>query len=102
MANSIQRLPTVLDETGYSRSTIYLYISEGLWPKPIKIGVRSVGWMSTETELMNAARISGKSDDEIRALVKRLETARSSIANVLEARDMLNTKHLPLSEHEEV
>ena len=65
--------------TGLSRSTIYLRITQGLWPTPISIGPRSVGWLSSEVQAMNAARIAGKTDDDIRELVSALERARLSV-----------------------
>lgn len=78
MLQTIQRLPAVKFESGYSRSTIYLRISQGLWPKPVSLGARSVGWPAAEVASMNAARIAGKSDTEIRVLVAKLEAARKS------------------------
>ena len=42
------RLPAVLARTGLSRSTIYLRISEGSFPKPISLGGRAVGWIEAE------------------------------------------------------
>ena len=80
MANKILRLPAVKAESGSSRSTIYLRIQQGLWPKPVKLGPRSIGWPSSEVAAINAARIASMSDDEIRALVVRLELARKSSA----------------------
>jgi prophage regulatory protein len=75
-ALTILRRKQVEAETGYSRSTIYLRISQGLWPKPVSLGPRAVGWPVAEVASMNAARIAGKSDEEIRTLVVRLETYR--------------------------
>lgn len=76
MANTILRLPAVKAETGASRSTIYLRIQQGLWPKPVRLGPRSVGWPACEVAAINAARIAGLSDQEIRGLVANLEAAR--------------------------
>jgi prophage regulatory protein len=78
MTTTILRLPIVKSRTGLSRSTIYLRITQGLWTKPVKLGPRASGWPSTETDALNNARIAGKSDDEIRALVKELEMARKT------------------------
>jgi prophage regulatory protein len=75
---TILRRKQVERETGYSRSTIYLRISQRLWPKPINLGPRAVGWPASEVEALNAARIAGKTDDEIRELVGRLERARTA------------------------
>lgn len=38
------RLKEVMAQTGLSRSTIYHYISQGLFPSQIKLGTRAVGW----------------------------------------------------------
>ena len=80
MTHIIQRLPAVKSESGLSRSTIYLRISQGLWTKPVSLGSRAVGWPSGDVAAINAARIAGKSDDEIRALVAKLEAARKAVA----------------------
>lgn len=84
MVQAILRLPAVKAETGASRSTIYLRIQQGLWPKPVKLGPRSVGWPAGEVAAINAARIAGMTDDEIRALVVRLETTRKDSAKALQ------------------
>jgi prophage regulatory protein len=74
---TILRLPKVQDETGASRSTIYLRIKQGLFTKPVRLGQRSVGWPASEIAAINAARIAGKDDKAIRALVSELEVARA-------------------------
>ena len=76
MLKTILRLPAVKSESGLSRSTLYLRIAQGLWTKPISLGGRSVGWPATEISTLNTARIAGKSDAEIRALVQTLEADR--------------------------
>jgi prophage regulatory protein len=48
MATSILRLPAVKARTGLSRSTIYLRVSQGSFPKPVNLGNRAVGWLDTE------------------------------------------------------
>lgn len=78
---TILRRTQVQAETGYSRSTIYLRITQGLWPKPVSLGARAVGWPAGEVAALNAARIAGKSDQEIRALVLQLERERRSISD---------------------
>lgn len=76
MANPLLRRPNVQAVTGLSRSTLYLRISQGLWTKPVAIGSRSVAWPESEVITLNAARIAGKSNDEIRELVQQLEKDR--------------------------
>ncbi|QIK37330.1 AlpA family transcriptional regulator [Caldichromatium japonicum] len=50
MATAILRLPTVKASTGLSRSTIYLRVSEGTFPKPVSLGGRAVGWIEEEIQ----------------------------------------------------
>ena len=83
MANQLRTALTILRrrqieaESGYSRSTLYLRIAQGLWTKQVSLGARAVGWPAAEVDALNAARIAGKTDAEIRALVLRLEAART-------------------------
>lgn len=74
---AILRLRQTVDKTGGSRSKTYQYISQGLFPPPIKIGSSS-GWPDYEVDAINRARIAGKNDDEIRQLVAQLVAARAS------------------------
>jgi prophage regulatory protein len=55
-------------------------INQGMWPKAISLGARAVGWRETEIVAMNAARIAGKPDDELRKLVVKLEADRKHAA----------------------
>ena len=77
---TILRLPAIKICSGYSRSTVYLRIAQGLWTKQVSLGPRCVGWPAHEVAELNAARISGKSDTEIRDLVIKLESARKAAA----------------------
>ena len=77
---TILRLPAIKASTGLSRSTIYLRIMDGVFTRPVSLGGRAVGWPATEVETLNAARIAGRSDDEMRRIVAALEAARKSIA----------------------
>ncbi|TRO23578.1 AlpA family transcriptional regulator [Ectopseudomonas mendocina] len=53
----IIRLKEVIDSTGLSRSTIYKYIGEGTFPKPVSLGDRCVGWVDSEVHDWILARI---------------------------------------------
>ena len=44
------RLPTVMQRTAEAKSSIYKKVSEGNFPKPVKIGVRSVAWIESEID----------------------------------------------------
>ena len=50
MALSIVRLPAVMAQVGLSRSTIYLRISEGKFPRSISLGGRAVGWVQSDIQ----------------------------------------------------
>lgn len=78
MQQIILRLPAVLGGRGRSRSAHYFDIQQGLFTRPVKIGARAVGWPANEVDALNAARIAGQSDTEIRELVRSLEAARKS------------------------
>jgi len=74
--NPLYRRPIVEQATGDSRSTIYRKIKKGLFTKPVQIGGDRVAWPANEVTAINQARIAGKSDQEIKALVIELEAAR--------------------------
>lgn len=44
----ILRLNAVISLTGLSRSTIYLLIKQGKFPKQVKLGERAVGWREVD------------------------------------------------------
>jgi prophage regulatory protein len=80
MPYTILRLPDVKGATGLSRSTLYLRIAHGVFTHPVSLGGRAVGWPSNEVAALNAARIAGKPDAEIRELVAKLEADRKAAA----------------------
>lgn len=77
MTCKILRLPSLLDRTGYSRSALYQRIADGLWTRPVPIGMRAVGWPESEVSTLIAASIAGKTLPEIRELVLKLQAART-------------------------
>ncbi len=84
LLKQILRRPRVEDSSGYPRSTLYLRISQGLWTRPVRLGPRAVGWPAGEVAALNASRIAGETDEEIRALVIRLEKARTATPHISE------------------
>jgi prophage regulatory protein len=80
MTQSILRLPAVKAATGLSRSTIYLRIAQEVFTHPVSLGGRAVGWPASEVTALNAARIAGKTDSQVRELVAQLEAARKAAA----------------------
>lgn len=57
----ILRLPSVIDRTGLSRSTLYQRISSGTFPKQVSLGRHAVGWIETEVDLWIADRVAERS-----------------------------------------
>ncbi len=53
----IMRLPQVQDATGFGRAWIYELMKRGDFPKAHKIGLRAVGWSSTEIEAWIAKQL---------------------------------------------
>jgi len=58
MTHTILRLPAVKTSTGLSRSTIYLRVAEGTFPKPVSLGGRAVGWIESEIQQWLEHRIA--------------------------------------------
>jgi prophage regulatory protein len=73
---TIWRRKQVQLKAGLSRSTLYARIDAGLWPRPVSLGVRAVGWPDDEVQAVLRARIAGCTDDEVRGLVAKLYGAR--------------------------
>ena len=77
------RLPSVKTETGYKAdASIYNAIRDGVFTRGVAIGKRSRAWPLHEVHAINAARIAGKSEAEIRELVKVLHAKRTELATV--------------------
>lgn len=70
------RLPTVLEYSDLSRSSLYLRINQRLWPKPVSLGSRAVAWPENEVAEIINARVAGKSNAEIKSIIVKLETNR--------------------------
>ena len=69
----------VMKRRGKKRSAHYVDIKNELFVKPIPIGRRSTATPDFEVEILIAACIAGKSDEEIRALVRKLHAARKEV-----------------------
>lgn len=83
---AIWRIEKCKVEAGYrSHASIYGLIRDGLWTQPVKIGERSSGWPDDEVNAINAARIAGQSEDQIRELVNQLHAKRAQKLAVLMA-----------------
>ncbi|WP_348266436.1 AlpA family transcriptional regulator [Edaphobacter sp. DSM 109919] len=47
---SILRRKQVESRTGISRSSIYKMMSDGIFPKPVSLGARAVGWIENQID----------------------------------------------------
>ena len=65
MALQIIKKPDVQRITGLSGSSIYRLVSDGTFPKPIKISTRSSGWVLSEVEAYLEARIKASRPSEV-------------------------------------
>jgi prophage regulatory protein len=50
MGHKILRLPDVIERVGFSRSSIYAFVDNGTFPKPVQIGIRAVGWLDSDVD----------------------------------------------------
>lgn len=50
------KLPKVVEKTTLSEPSIYRLMKQGVFPKPIKIGLRAVAWKSSEVEAFITSR----------------------------------------------
>lgn len=57
MTHVILRLPQVKARTGLSRSSIYLRMANGVFPRSVSLGGRAVGWVEADIERWLAQRI---------------------------------------------
>ena len=62
---------------GLKKSALHARVAAGLLPAPIRLGTRTARYLSSEIESIMIAIVRGASDDELKALVKRLVAARS-------------------------
>ena len=56
------RRPAVEDQTGLSRSTIYMLMQNGQFPKPVRIGGRAVAWPEADVEAWLNARLAEREE----------------------------------------
>ncbi len=60
--SQILRGPEVDKEYGVSKTARYELIKQGVFPKPIKLGPRSVGWLRSELDAWVEARVAERDE----------------------------------------
>ena len=71
------RIKEVMEISGLKRSTIYNYISLGIFPSQIKLGERCAAWLESEISEVNFARIAEKTEQQIKDLIAKQRDLRS-------------------------
>ncbi|MFD1008945.1 helix-turn-helix transcriptional regulator [Oceanisphaera ostreae] len=56
------KLKEVMGSTGLARSTIYKYISNDTFPKPVNLGARAVAWVEEEIQDWILERIAQRDE----------------------------------------
>jgi prophage regulatory protein len=77
--HALLRINAACALTGDTRSTYYAKAANGLMPKPIKIGPRAAALPAREIAAVNAARIRGASDADLKQLVTDLHAQRAAL-----------------------
>jgi prophage regulatory protein len=78
--SALMRLEQALQYTGEKRSSYFAKAAAGLMPRPVKIGARATAIPMRELEAVNAARIAGQTDEEVRTLVASMHAERTTPA----------------------
>ncbi len=77
---TILRAKDIKQKVGFSTATLYRHINEGIWPKPIRLGGKAVGWFTYEVDALIAAHVAENTKYQIKALVNSLEKLRTASA----------------------
>jgi prophage regulatory protein len=67
MIKRILRRPEVEEVTGLAPSTIYWKIKRDEFPRPIRLGANSVGWLESEISSWQESRIAERDGDKAAA-----------------------------------
>ncbi|APC97339.1 AlpA family phage regulatory protein [Francisella frigiditurris] len=78
----VMRIEEVIELTGTSRSTIYRWVSEGSFIKPIKLSATSIGFLATEVE----ASLDSKIQRDMGGIVMELMNLNNKV--IMTSRDI--------------
>ncbi len=54
------KIKEVIKMTSLSRATIYKYMADGSFPKPVSLGAKAVAWVEDEVENWIVEKIEGR------------------------------------------
>ena len=74
----LMKTPDVCAATGMKRPTLYEHMAKGTFIRPVKLAPKLAVWPKDEVAQINAARVRGATDDQIRALVIEMTEARKN------------------------
>ena len=72
------RLSAVLNRVAVGRSTWYKGVTEGLYPKPLKIGKRAAAWRESEIEGLIES-LSQRRDEDMVEVLRRVASGCSTV-----------------------
>lgn len=78
--NALMRVREVADALCISRDTVYRLVRTGLLPHPIMNGPKTSAWPSADIERIITARITARTEDEVRELVDQIHREREELA----------------------
>jgi prophage regulatory protein len=65
MPSKLLRLEEVLARVPISKSSVLRQVSEGLFPRPVRVGERRVAWVEDELIAWQAARIAARDEPSV-------------------------------------
>ncbi|TWX65946.1 AlpA family phage regulatory protein [Colwellia demingiae] len=66
MAHKMLRLPSVIELTGLSRSSIYLRMKNNVFPQSISLGDRAIAWLESDIEQWIEEKVSLAKSDQVK------------------------------------
>jgi len=69
----------VLRRKAIGRSTLYAEIQRGVFPKPVKLGARKVGWPQHEVDQMMLLYLRSPAEQQVQDFVRDLESYRMNM-----------------------
>lgn len=75
----ILRLKEAYQTFSIGRASFYKRIQAGIFPPPVNLGGRAVGWVESELQAVLTALIMEKSTEELQALVNELVNKRQEL-----------------------
>lgn len=79
LSSAFKRRSDLYTHFGVRDTCICNWILDGIFPPPIKMGLRATAWLDSEVAAITAAMAAGQTKTELRALVIRLIADRKAL-----------------------